>query len=106
PARSEGPMWYGDNPQLGPHLKRHEPALTGPLRVVTPPAAGALPVDIATVKLHCRIDGADEDPLVERLIRDAWDYLDRNTPGPCQLATATYDLPVRHWWHGPLKLAP
>lgn len=47
------------------------------LTVITPPAA--FPVSRAEAKLHCRIDGGEEDTLIDGLIAAAADYVSQYT---------------------------
>lgn len=75
---------------------------TGPLRLVTPPSGLAVSLDDA--RLHCRIDGTDEDPLVEGLVRAAADLVEREIPGTRQLLTAVWDVPLCGWPCGELRL--
>lgn len=47
------------------------------VQVITAPTS--YPVSLAEAKAHCRIDGSDEDALIEGLIAAANDYVERYT---------------------------
>lgn len=58
------------------------------LQLYTPPAAE--PINRTEAKLHARIDGTDEDAMVDALIRAAREYVEAVTGR--QLVAATYKL--------------
>jgi len=80
------------------------PSLLGPLQLVTPPTGRVL--DVPEAKLHLRIPGDqdDEDEYLDGLIEAATLAVEESIPGHRQLLTAAWDVPVRCWWQGGLKL--
>ena len=46
------------------------------MRLTRTAAPSGLPVDVATAKLHCRVDGSEEDALITSLIGAAAQHLD------------------------------
>lgn len=69
---------------------------------ITPPTE--TPITVNQAKAHMRLDGTDEDSLVESYIGEAVDYLDgfSGVLGRC-ICTQTWGIPFKSWM-GCLKL--
>lgn len=63
------------------------------LTLITPPATE--PVDLATAKLHCRVDSSDEDGMIEALIAAARAHIEDATGRA--LVERTLELRVDAW---------
>lgn len=76
--------------------------ILGPLELATAPSG--LVVTLAAAKLHLRVEHNAEDELISDLLAAAQRFCEQEVEGHRQLLTATYDVPVRRWWGGPLRL--
>lgn len=90
------------SPYSAPAQPTYYTSLLGSLELVTAPSGQVLTT--AEAKLHLRVDHTDDDGYINDLIIRAAEYAEKNISGHRQLLTATYDLPVRDWWTGPLRL--
>lgn len=76
------------------------PSLLGEIELVTAPTA--TPIDINWARDHCVVTHSEDDVLLLRKIQAATEYCQRESGR--QYMTTTFNLPVRGWWSGRLKL--
>lgn len=70
------------------------------LSLVTAPARE--PIDLASAKVHLRVDTDDENTLIDGLIKSAREYVESATGRA--LLTQTWDLKLDGFWCGALEL--
>lgn len=88
------PGWW--NPYREYRQATFWPSLLSPLTLVTPPSGQI--VTLAQACRQCRIPEGFDDDMINDLIADATEVVERNIYGEAQMLTATYSVQVRHWW--------
>lgn len=98
------PSSYGPgNPYVEPRHWRNVVDFLGPLELVTAPQGAVATID--QVMAWCNVDFDDPTGFVFPLLLSAATRLAEKTiDGQRQFLTATYQVPVRCWWHGELQL--
>lgn len=77
--------------------------LLGDLELVTAPTS--YPITLEEARSHLRVNTRDEDERIEdELIPEATAFCESKILGERQFMLATYDLPLRAFWSGPLAL--
>ncbi len=74
--------------------------LIGPVQLVT--AATAYPVTLGEAKAQAIVTIDDDDQTVLRKLKAATRYCERLIG--VQIMSATYDVPIRGWWNGLLRM--
>jgi uncharacterized phiE125 gp8 family phage protein len=94
-------MNYPHSPYSAPMQPRFVPSMLGPLELVTAPVGNV--VSLGEAKASDYISVADDDQDILDLIAAATS-LCQQIGGGRQYLQATYDVPVRGWWGGVLKM--
>lgn len=95
----------GHNPYGAPLQPRFHPWITGPIELVTPSQGLAVTLPEARAYLRWDVDDTSQDNQLTDMLTTAQLMCEQEISGHRQFLTATYNLPVSHWfWGSVLKL--